>query len=267
MAQVNWRLNKLMAGAVMATSLVVGVTPAGALGDAPPAVAAVEREYCSGLDSFSVHRLYRAYFLREPDAGGLAYWQDVLATGRASLHGISQLFATSPEFTNRYGSLSNRAFVRLVYRNVMDREGEQAGVDYWTGLLDAGHPRGTVMLGFSDSAEFKARTGLVPPLPAATDPQVLPEIDPFTVLPGGEVTSDHETATQRVTAHRYPPGVSLGEILAYTGDQLLCLGWTVVADGSDGQSVGVVSANGIRIRAIAVRDGDTGLLLMVTDLV
>ena len=43
-------------------------------------------------------------------------------TGRADLYGISQLFSTSPEFTNRYGALSNRAFVRLVYRNVMGRE-------------------------------------------------------------------------------------------------------------------------------------------------
>jgi hypothetical protein len=261
-----------VAGVVFAGSVMTGVAPTGALGDGPRTVAAAQREYCAGLDSFSVHRLYRAYFLRDPDVDGLAYWQDVLATGRASLHGISQLFSTSTEFTNRYGALSNRAFVQLVYRNVMNREGEHEGVTYWTGLLDAGHPRGTVMLGFSDSPEFKERTGLVPPVPAATDPQVLPEVDPYTVYPGGEFRRT-ETETLRVDFHRYPIDIWYGDLLSYTGDQLLCLGWTVLDDGSNGSTVEVISENGIKIRALAFPVDATeeqeayNLLIMRIDLV
>ena len=227
---MHTRVPRLMASAALATFLVAGVAPAGALRDAPRSVAAARRDYCTGLDSFSVHRLYRAYFLREPDAGGLAYWKDILASGRASLHGISQLFSTSPEFTNRYGQLSNRAFVQLVYRNVMNREGEQGGVDYWTGLLDAGHPRGTVMVGFSDSAEFKERTGLVPPVPTASDPQVLPATDPVTVLPGGELVWTFDDGVTRTAAYRYPTTAWIGDIFHYTATQLLCMGWTVRRD-------------------------------------
>ncbi len=250
------RIIRLMAGAALTASVIVGAAPAEALGAAPGAVASIYPRYCTGLDAFSVHRLYRAYFLREPDAGGLAYWQDVLATGRASLGGIAQLFSQSAEFTNRYGTLSNRAFVQLVYRNVMNREGEQTGVDWWTGVLDRGHPRGAVMLGFSDSAEFKERTGIVPPVPAATDPQVLPETDPFTVRPGGELVAFTETETSRSSKYWYPLSVPMGEIFRYTGNQLICMGWDIRSNGmyadyvNEGQVI-VSSKNNLVLTAMA----------------
>ncbi|HEV7722365.1 MAG TPA: hypothetical protein VGO60_13825, partial [Iamia sp.] len=57
-----------------------------------------------------VTRLYRAYFLRIPDAGGLDFWISRRRSGQ-SLNQISQSFALSPEFTTLYGSLSNGAFV------------------------------------------------------------------------------------------------------------------------------------------------------------
>lgn len=104
-------------------------------------------------------RLYRAYFLRLPDASGLAYW-----TGRSRagvrLVAISEQFARSSEFTRRYGALDNRAFVELVYRNVLGREGDPAGIASWTGKLDARtKTRGEVMAGFSESSEYRRRSG------------------------------------------------------------------------------------------------------------
>lgn len=98
----------------------------------------------------SVGRLYRAYFLRAPDTAGLHYWLDTgLPTGV-----ISEEFARSTEFRNRYGTLDDRAFVATAYRNVLDREPDAAGLAHWTGVLAGGTSRGAVMLGFSDSAEF-----------------------------------------------------------------------------------------------------------------
>lgn len=101
-----------------------------------------------------VARLYLAYFLRAPDEAGFEYWFGVRRNGRA-LADISSDFATSAEFRNRYGQLSNRDFVTLVYRNVLKRQPDAGGLGYWADALDRGASRGTVMLGFSESVEFR----------------------------------------------------------------------------------------------------------------
>ena len=106
-------------------------------------------------------RLYRAFFLRDPDAGGLAYWADQLRSG-VPLETVAEAFAGSAEFQNRYGSLGNAAFVDLVYTNVLGRSADAGGAAYWSGLLGSGTSRGTVMVGFSESAEFIRATGTVP---------------------------------------------------------------------------------------------------------
>jgi hypothetical protein len=104
-----------------------------------------------------VDRLYRAYFLRIPDQGGLVYWIGRKRAG-TSLDAASAAFAGSGEFTKRYGTLTNRAFVNLVYTNVLGRPGETSGVNFWTGQLDAKKKtRGQMMTGFSESAESVKR--------------------------------------------------------------------------------------------------------------
>lgn len=104
-----------------------------------------------------VTRLYLAYFLRRPDEEGLEYWVGVRRSGR-SLAQISTEFATSREFLARYGALSNRQFVEVLYRNVLLRAPDAGGWDHWTSALDRGTPRGLIMLGFSESIEFRNRT-------------------------------------------------------------------------------------------------------------
>ncbi len=109
-----------------------------------------------------LYRLYRAYFQRDSDVGGSCFWVRRLAGG-VPLTSVSDSFASSAEFQATYGSLSNRAFVELVYQNVLGRPGEASGIDFWTGELDAGRrTRGEVMVGFSESVEFIIRTGTLP---------------------------------------------------------------------------------------------------------
>lgn len=115
-----------------------------------------------------IARLYHAYFLREPDAAGFDYWRGQRA-GRVPLGSISGTFATGEEFEASYGPLSDAEFVELVYQNVLDRPSDPAGRDYWTGQLAAGVGRGTVMAGFSESAEFIAKTGSVAPRSTVED--------------------------------------------------------------------------------------------------
>lgn len=116
-----------------------------AAGDASPEVAG------------AVTRLYAANFDREPDAGGQAYWERSYLSGR-TLSNIAEHFTRSSEFANTYGSLDDEAFVRQLYRNVFDREADGGGRAYWTRLLQNGHSRGWVLIGFSQSGEMRART-------------------------------------------------------------------------------------------------------------
>jgi Domain of unknown function (DUF4214) len=104
-------------------------------------------------------RLYQAYFLRQPDPGGLDYW---LGQSRAglSLQAMAFNFERSTEFQLRYGSLDNGAFVNLVYANVMCRTPDSDGLAYWLNLLNQGAiGRGELMVLFSESAEFTNTTG------------------------------------------------------------------------------------------------------------
>ena len=108
-----------------------------------------------------IRRLYNAFFRRDPDAAGLAYWADQ-ATAGVPLEAIAGAFAQSGEFATTYGPLSDTEFVQLVYRNVLGRDADAGGLTYWTALLAGGTDRGTVMVGFSESAEFIKSTGTIP---------------------------------------------------------------------------------------------------------
>jgi hypothetical protein len=100
-------------------------------------------------------RLYFAYFDRVPDFVGLQSWTSRLRGGM-SLNAISEAFADSAEFQATYGPLSDTQFVTLVYHNVLDREPDPGGLAYWLAQLTSGAmSRGTVMLKFSKSGEFK----------------------------------------------------------------------------------------------------------------
>ena len=108
---------------------------------------------------YQVARLYTAYFDRSPDDAGARYWNTIYARGGLSLAGISDAFAGSAEFANRYQVVDNRRFVRLVYNNVMGREPDAKGWGYWANQLNRGSlTRGELMIQFSESTEFRSRT-------------------------------------------------------------------------------------------------------------
>ncbi len=110
----------------------------------------------TGRDA-TLARLYVGAFSRQPDEGGFLYW----ASLKAHLLVIAAQFIASAEFAGRYGPLSNREFVERVYLNVLGRGADLNGATYWTGLLDDGVDRADVLIGFSDSVEFRRRTGIL----------------------------------------------------------------------------------------------------------
>jgi hypothetical protein len=99
-----------------------------------------------------VMRLYWAFFHRMPDLNGLNYWVNKYEGGK-TLKAIANEFAKSSEFKNKYGSLSNDAFITLVYQNVLERNPDAAGKAHWVGRLQDGVTRGEMMTAFSESSE------------------------------------------------------------------------------------------------------------------
>jgi alpha-tubulin suppressor-like RCC1 family protein len=103
-----------------------------------------------------IARLYFATYDRIPDYEGMQFWVGELGRGRA-LASIGDVFATAPEFVSRYGNLSNRDYVDRLYRNVLGRAADMAGIDFWTAQLAGGTTRGAMLTNFSESNEYKAR--------------------------------------------------------------------------------------------------------------
>ncbi|MBA4094428.1 MAG: hypothetical protein C0489_10105, partial [Candidatus Accumulibacter sp.] len=81
-------------------------------------------------------RIYRAAFDRAPDEGGLGFWIAAFDRG-SSLVDIADGFVRSREFVDQYGAApSNAELVTRLYRNILDRDPEQAGFDFWLNALD-----------------------------------------------------------------------------------------------------------------------------------
>lgn len=97
-----------------------------------------------------LERLYLAYFLRNSDRAGLNFWVEDSRT----LQQVSEEFARSPEFQERYGDLDDAGFVELVYNNVLGRRSDAGGREFWLDQLANGMTRGILMLNFSNSPEF-----------------------------------------------------------------------------------------------------------------
>ena len=165
--------SRSMRVAVLTAVLLVGAVGVSVGRDQRPAEA-LAGYYHPGTSQGSIYRLYRAYFQREPDLGGFTYWGTKNAAG-TTLAKISETFARSSEFQTKYGKLTNRAFLNLVYQNVMGRPADSGGFAYWLGKLDRGTPRGSVMLSFSDSTEYRRVTllGVPPGLRAGTAAQAM----------------------------------------------------------------------------------------------
>jgi hypothetical protein len=102
------------------------------------------------------YRLYQAAFDRAPDTEGLGYWVEKLDAGAGDLTWVADHFQHSKEFQRAYGGpaeLSDAEFLSLLYNNVLDREPDASGFDYWMGKMDEGLGRDKLLASFSESNE------------------------------------------------------------------------------------------------------------------
>lgn len=63
-------------------------------------------------------------------------------------------FIHSTEFERLYGAnASDTLFLTKLYNNVLDRNPDQGGLDYWIGQLNSGMSRESALINFSESNE------------------------------------------------------------------------------------------------------------------
>ncbi|WP_323770202.1 DUF4214 domain-containing protein [Antarctobacter sp.] len=116
--------------------------------------------YGDGLEGASTtyagqaFRLYQATLARAPDANGYGFWTEQLADG-ANYFNVITGFVQSPEFQATYGSLSDDAFIEMLYNNVLDRASDPNGKAVWQAYLDDGATREFVVSHFAESPEFR----------------------------------------------------------------------------------------------------------------
>lgn len=103
-------------------------------------------------------RVYNAAFARFPDSDGLEYWIDKNSSGENSNRQVADSFLGSEEFKSTYGAdVDTGTYVNNLYKNILGRDADQGGYDYWVEQLDSGQEnRGELLLGFAESLENKA---------------------------------------------------------------------------------------------------------------
>ncbi len=109
-------------------------------------------------DSGKMFRLYNASFKRLPDPDGLRYWINNFSSGKDDERAVASSFLASAEFKQRYGeNVANESYVNTLYKNVLGRDADSGGLNYWLGNLNSGvETRYELLLGFAESAENKA---------------------------------------------------------------------------------------------------------------
>ncbi len=85
-----------------------------------------------------IQQMYVAYYGRPGDPGGIDFWADQLEQSGGNLSVIIDAFATSEEFTKRFGTLTNEQLVNNLYKQMFGRDAETAGLDWWTGQINSG---------------------------------------------------------------------------------------------------------------------------------
>lgn len=105
----------------------------------------------TGTDGF-VLRLYNLALGREADEKGFQYWNQRLLKKESTAAEVAQRFFFSKEFQS--AQYTDIQYVKLLYRTMLGREADKAGLNYWMELLENGVSREYVFKGFAASQEF-----------------------------------------------------------------------------------------------------------------
>lgn len=94
-----------------------------------------------------ISALYAVTHLRAPDKKGFEFWmqQDDRVL-------MVDAFVAQPVYHSLYGGLDDRQFIQALYQQVLDDQGEDAGVAFWLAALENGATRAQLVAGFLQAA-------------------------------------------------------------------------------------------------------------------
>jgi hypothetical protein len=104
--------------------------------------------------------LYVGILNRDAEFTGWQFQRNALATRVVSQDQLVSNFINSAEFNLKFGVLTNAAFIRLLYTNILLREAGQNEVDAWLNVMsNPANTRTIVARTFLNSSEFRQGTG------------------------------------------------------------------------------------------------------------
>lgn len=125
----------------------------------------------TGTANSVVTGLYQTMLGRAPDAEGLAYWSQRLASGE-SLASVRAAMQASAEYVNSQGGSaaapapsapsSTASVVEGLYGSMLGRSSDAEGLAYWSNRLASGESLDSVRSAMQASAEYVNRTNGVP---------------------------------------------------------------------------------------------------------
>jgi len=120
----------------------------------------------AGTANSVVTGLYQSMLGRAPDAEGLAYWSDRLASGE-SLDSVRSAMQASAEYVNSHGGSaaapapaaapSTASVVEGLYTGMLGRSSDAEGLAYWSDRLASGESLDSVRSAMQASAEYVNR--------------------------------------------------------------------------------------------------------------
>lgn len=102
--------------------------------------------------SEQVETLYGLFLKRAPDAEGKLFWTNQIFSNQRTLENVVVFFINSSESLNR---LTDKDFVLILYKDLLGREPDAGGFNFWTEELRSGRRnRTSVVKGFLTAPEF-----------------------------------------------------------------------------------------------------------------
>jgi hypothetical protein len=119
-----------------------------------------------------VESLYNSLLCRHSEPAGLKGWVDAIVDGGKSHSWIREQFLGSAEYKSKNGQgctpfdvKGAEAYVEALYKTLLCRHSEPAGLNGWVNALRGGTSRDAVRQGFIGSAEYQSRGGKPCPPP------------------------------------------------------------------------------------------------------
>ncbi len=85
-----------------------------------------------------VQTMYIAYYGRPGDPGGVDFWAGELDAAGGNLNTLIDAFGESQEFVDLYGDLGSEELVAMLFLQVLGREADSEGLQFYIHLLDSG---------------------------------------------------------------------------------------------------------------------------------